>query len=56
MLVFTAGVGEHNAFIRERVCRALGWLGVTLDQEANNQHGLVISRAVDSKRIGQIPV
>src|SRR5690606_18671877 len=31
MLAFTAGVGEHNAFVRERVCRDLGWLGLELD-------------------------
>jgi acetate kinase len=51
MLVFTAGVGEHNAFIRERVCTALGWLGVTFDQEANDRHGLVISRSDSRVRV-----
>ena len=35
MLVFTAGIGEHNAVIRERVCLGLGFLGVTLDDAAN---------------------
>jgi acetate kinase len=35
MLVFTAGIGEHNPQIRERVCRALGFLGVALDGHAN---------------------
>ncbi|WP_218240004.1 acetate/propionate family kinase [Comamonas fluminis] len=35
MLVFTAGVGEHNAFIRKRVCRDLAFLGIKLDDEAN---------------------
>jgi len=34
-LVFTAGIGEHAAPIRERVCRAAAWLGVTLDPVAN---------------------
>jgi acetate kinase len=34
-LVFTAGVGEHAAVIRERVCRDAGWLGLTLDGAAN---------------------
>lgn len=43
MLVFTAGIGEHNATIRERVCRALGWLGVRLDDVANAAHAAVIS-------------
>ncbi len=28
MLAFTAGVGEHSAVLRERICRALAWLGL----------------------------
>jgi acetate kinase len=43
MLVFTAGVGEHNAFIRERVCRGLAFLGVELDAAANGVHAAQIS-------------
>ena len=38
-LVFTAGIGEHSAEIRRRICERLGWLGVTLDQTANAAHG-----------------
>ncbi|GIK26401.1 MAG: acetate kinase [Betaproteobacteria bacterium] len=37
-LVFTAGIGEHAAPVRERVCRQAGWLGVQLDDEANARH------------------
>ncbi len=43
MLAFTAGVGEHNAFIRERVCRELAFLGVELDDAANQAHAATIS-------------
>ena len=43
MLVFTAGVGEHNATIRERVCNGLAYLGVMLDDAANEQNAPVIS-------------
>jgi acetate kinase len=35
-LAFTAGVGEHSAFVRDRVCVRLGFLGVQLDADANN--------------------
>lgn len=42
-LVFTAGIGEHAAPIRERVCRAAEWLGVRLDPEANARGGPRIS-------------
>ena len=35
LLVFTAGVGENNATIRERVCANLGFLGIDFDPAAN---------------------
>ena len=35
-LVFTAGVGEHAAEIRARVCENLGYLGLALDRTAND--------------------
>ena len=34
-LVFTAGVGEHAAEIRERVCENLNYLGLEIDRTAN---------------------
>ena len=34
-LVFTAGIGEHAAPVREAVCARLAWLGVRLDPVAN---------------------
>ncbi len=44
-LVFTAGIGEHAAPIRERVCQAAAWLGVELDPTANATGGPRISTA-----------
>jgi acetate kinase len=38
-MVFTAGVGENSAVIRERICRDAAWLGVRLDPEANARPG-----------------
>lgn len=43
-LVFTAGIGEHAAPIRERVCRNAAWLGIEFDPDANALHGPRISR------------
>jgi acetate kinase len=43
MLAFTAGVGEHSAVLRERICGALGWLGVRLDDAANHANAAIIS-------------
>jgi acetate kinase len=34
-LVFTAGIGENSALVRDRTCRSLAFLGVTLDRSAN---------------------
>jgi len=43
-LVFTAGIGEHDAALRMRVMRALAWLGLAPDEAANEGHGPIISR------------
>lgn len=44
-LVFTAGIGERSAEIRERVCAGLGWLGLSLDRDANARSAERISAA-----------
>ena len=43
VLVFTAGIGENSAEVRDRVCRHLGWMGVELDVEANLCNASTIS-------------
>lgn len=35
IIVFTAGVGENQAGMREEVCRGMEWMGVKLDVEKN---------------------
>jgi acetate kinase len=42
-LVFTAGIGENSAEIRQRICRASSWLGIELNGEANLHNGPKIS-------------
>src|SRR4029434_9038811 len=42
-IVFTGGIGENSAVIRERVCRDAAWLGVELDAAANTARGPRIS-------------
>jgi acetate kinase len=37
--VFTGGIGENAAFVRSKVVELLGFLGFTLDSEANAFHG-----------------
>jgi acetate kinase len=43
--VFTAGIGEHAAPVRARVCESAGWLGIRLDPAANAAGGPRISAA-----------
>ncbi|MBE5751488.1 MAG: acetate kinase [Clostridiales bacterium] len=35
-VVFTAGIGENDRAMRERVCEGLDWLGIAIDKEINN--------------------
>lgn len=44
-LVFTGGIGEHAAAIRARVCQGAAWLGLELDEAANDAGGPRISAA-----------
>ena len=41
--VFTAGIGENSPTMRARIAQRLGWLGMTLDSEANHECRTVIS-------------
>ncbi len=41
-IVFTAGVGENDAKIREMVCRNMQYLGITINEEKNRAHLKVI--------------
>ena len=52
MLVFTAGIGEHNAVLRQRVCNQLEWLGVQVDATRNARHEAVISSAASTVTVG----
>jgi acetate kinase len=38
-VVFTAGIGENSAEIRQRICEASAWLGISLDAKANADKG-----------------
>lgn len=38
-IIFTAGIGENSAEIRERICTGLEYAGVYLDSEANMKKG-----------------
>jgi acetate kinase len=54
-LVFTGGIGERSAAIRERVCRDAAWLGVELDPAANESGGPRLSAAASRVPAYAIP-
>ena len=39
VLVFTAGIGENNIGIREKIVEKLSCLGIKIDKEKNNFRG-----------------
>ncbi|MBL8482192.1 MAG: acetate/propionate family kinase [Rhodocyclaceae bacterium] len=43
-LVFTAGIGQHSAQVRARVCSECAWLGLDFDADANARQAACISR------------
>jgi acetate kinase len=43
-LAFTGGIGENATVVRARVCRDAAWLGLELDEAANDAGGPRISR------------
>ncbi len=54
-LVFTAGIGENAPGIRARLCQALAWLGIALDDEANHAQAVRLSRTDSSISVWRIP-
>jgi len=54
-LVFTGGIGENAASIRERVCRAALWLGLEFDEKANAGGASRVSQEGSRVRAWVIP-
>jgi acetate kinase len=54
-LIFTAGIGENDAALRTRVCRQAAWLGIEINQEANERRKLKISVGDTTPSVWVIP-
>ncbi|MBV2187181.1 MAG: acetate/propionate family kinase [Rhizobium sp.] len=50
-LVFTAGIGENQPAIRRAVCERLAYLGIELDEGANDANAQAISTVASSVRV-----
>ena len=56
-IVFTAGIGENAGTVRTAVCSYLGYLGITIDEEANAKRGeeIVISTPDSKVKVLVVP-
>lgn len=50
-IAFTAGLGENNSYIREKICSYLSYLGVEIDSEKNNVNGTETIISADSSKV-----
>jgi acetate kinase len=57
VICFTAGVGENAPLVRSWVCEYLGYLGISVNEEANHKRGedIVISTADSKTTVMVIP-
>ncbi|PKO59557.1 MAG: acetate kinase [Betaproteobacteria bacterium HGW-Betaproteobacteria-13] len=54
-LVFTGGIGEHAAQVREKVAKLSGWIGVDIDPEANTAHASRIDSPSSKVAVAVVP-
>ncbi len=54
-IVFTGGIGEHSARIRKAVLTGMDWMGIQLDDEANNANAQIISAKASPTAVFVIP-
>jgi acetate kinase len=54
-IVFTAGIGENSAEIRRRIVEASAWLGLRLDEKANERRATRISTATSPVSAWVVP-
>jgi acetate kinase len=54
-LVFTGGIGENAVMIRERVCKDLDWLGLSVDTQRNQAGDFLISSPSSAVAVLVVP-
>ncbi len=54
-LVFTGGIGENSPIVRERVCRGLEWLGISIEEGANAANKELVSTLGVSPAVYVVP-
>ena len=51
VIAFTAGIGENSGSMRADVIKYLGYLGITLDEEANGKRGEEIAISTPDSKV-----
>ena len=54
-LVFTGGIGEHAAPVREKVATMAAWMGIEIDPAANADHARRIDTAASRVAVAVVP-
>lgn len=54
-IVFTAGIGENSSFVRKLICEQMAWLGVAIDETANDNNATLISTEQSKIKVLVIP-
>lgn len=55
VLVFTGGIGENAPAIRSNICNGLQYMGIEIDENANNSNKTIISAAAKNVTVYVIP-
>ena len=53
-VVFTAGLGENSAVARKEICSYLGYLGLEVNEEANNVRGVEVNFAKEGSKVAAL--
>lgn len=54
-VIFTGGIGEHSALVREKMCEKLDHLGIRIDDEQNTHNALFIHQHDSAVKLLVIP-
>ena len=51
VIAFTAGIGENSGTVRSAVLKYLGYLGITVDEKANDTHGEEVTISTPDSKV-----
>jgi acetate kinase len=54
-VVFTGALGVHTAIVRRQICDGLAWLGINLDNQANENNSVTLTQESSTVKVLNIP-